>query len=52
MTYSRDDGAEPEVVEQRALVDMAYDLRDQSESAYREYQKQLMILDKLTGGPG
>ena len=50
--YTRDDGAEPEVVEQRALVDMAYDLRDGSEADYREYQRQLMILDRLTGGPG
>lgn len=50
--YTRDDGASPEVVEQRALVDLAYELRNSSDSAYREYQTELMRLDKMTGGPG
>lgn len=50
--YTREDGASPEVVEQRAVVDVAYDLRATSETAYREYQVELMVLDKMTGGRG
>jgi hypothetical protein len=52
MVYSRDDGASPEVVEQRELVDLAYELRLSSSSAYADYQRELMILDTMTGGRG
>jgi hypothetical protein len=52
MTYSRNDGAEPEVVEQREIVDLAYELRNSSTAAYSDYQTELMKLDKMTGGKG
>jgi len=52
MTYTREDGASPEVVEQRAIVDLAYELRNGGGAAYYDYQKELMKLDKLTGGRG
>jgi hypothetical protein len=52
MTYSRDDGASQEVVDQRELVDMMYDLRNGGGNAYSRYQTELMVLDRLTGGKG
>lgn len=52
MTYTRNDGASPEVVDQRELVDMMYDLRNGGGNAYSRYQQELLFLDKMTGGRG
>jgi len=52
MAYTRNDDASPDVKMQRVIVDAAYELRNGGGNAYYDYQKELMKLDKLTGGKG
>ncbi len=48
-TYLKNDGASDEIQEQRAVVEMAYDLRHGGSSDYAQYQSELEKLNKLIG---